>query len=79
MRTHGVQIFAKPVSQDQLSDDPLVATHISNRILKAAENAKTTAKSKRAEAIEEEKFRASELEQTKTTYCTMKLPALQSV
>ncbi|WP_202360811.1 hypothetical protein [Mesorhizobium sp. 131-3-5] len=56
MSTHGVQIFAKAVSQDHLSDDPLVGTHIANRILKAADNAKTAATSERAEAIEEKKI-----------------------
>ncbi|TRC73657.1 hypothetical protein FJV80_30235 [Mesorhizobium sp. WSM4310] len=52
MGTHGVEIFAKPVSPDHLSDDPLVATHISNRILEAAENSETAAKSERAGATE---------------------------
>ncbi|WP_095203443.1 hypothetical protein [Mesorhizobium carmichaelinearum] len=52
MGTHGVEIFAKPVSLDHLSDDPLVATHISNRILKAAKDSKTAAKSEWAEATE---------------------------
>ncbi|PBB23917.1 MULTISPECIES: hypothetical protein [unclassified Mesorhizobium] len=54
MGTHGVEIFAKPVSTD-LSDDPLVATHISNRILKAAENSQAATKSGPAEATEANK------------------------
>ncbi|WP_162034335.1 hypothetical protein [Mesorhizobium japonicum] len=49
MGTRRAEIFAKPMAQNHLSDDPLVATHISNRILMAAENSKT-AKSERAEA-----------------------------
>ncbi|BCG83100.1 hypothetical protein [Mesorhizobium sp. 113-3-3] len=56
MRTRGVQIFTEPVSQDYLSDDPLVATHISNRLLKAAHNATTTAKSEPEEVIEAKKI-----------------------
>ncbi|MGX5830610.1 hypothetical protein [Mesorhizobium sp. 43Arga] len=56
MSTRRAEIFAKPVAQDQLSGDPLVANHISNRILKAAENAQTTAKSERPEAIKEYKI-----------------------
>jgi len=53
MSTRRAEIFAKPVAQDQLSGDTLVANHILNRILKAAENAKTTVEPGRPEAIEE--------------------------
>src|SRR5690242_7517642 len=52
MGTQGVEIFAKAVAQDPLSHDPLVANHISNRILKAAENFKTVGKLERAESTE---------------------------
>ncbi|PBB65935.1 hypothetical protein CK228_24685 [Mesorhizobium sp. WSM4312] len=55
MGTQGVEIFAKPVSPDHLSDDPLVAPHISNGILKAAENSKAATKSGPAEATEANK------------------------
>ena len=55
MGTRGAEIVAKPVTQDQLSGEPLAAaTHISNRILKAAET-KTTAKLASAEPIDENK------------------------
>ena len=56
MGTRGAEIFAKPVTQDQLSGDPLLATHILDRILKAAENARTTAESEQSEAIKEYKI-----------------------
>ena len=56
MSTRRAEIFAEPVAQDHLSGDPLVAKHISDRILKAAENAKRTAESERPAAIEEHKI-----------------------
>ncbi|MGX5830218.1 hypothetical protein [Mesorhizobium sp. 43Arga] len=56
MGTRAAEMFAKPLAQDELSGDPLVATHISNRTLKAAESAQTIAKSERPEAIKEYKI-----------------------
>ncbi|PBB23932.1 hypothetical protein CK227_24975 [Mesorhizobium sp. WSM4308] len=52
MGKHGVEIFAKPVSPDHLSDASSVAAPISNSILKAAKNPnpKAATKSARAEA-----------------------------
>lgn len=54
MSGQGVEIFAKSVATNHLSDDPLVANHISNRILKADENSKT--ESERAEATKANKI-----------------------